>query len=288
MKGIILAGGKGTRLYPLTISISKQLMPIYDKPMIYYPLSVLLLAGIREILIITTPSDQDLFKKLLGNGSDIGCILEYKIQYFPYGIAEAFIIGKDFIGIEPVALILGDNIFYGSQFLKILKNQNKFSGGIIFAYYVVNPERYGVVEFDSNKKVISIIEKPIKSKSNFIIPGLYFYDNQVVEFSKKLKPSIRGELEITDINKFYLEQSQLEVKILNKKTIWIDTGTFDALYQAGKFVKIIEKRHGFKIGCIEEIAYKKGFININQLESAIKKYQTSDYGLYLKKYLKNL
>lgn len=281
MKGIILAGGSGKRLYPLTISISKQLLPVYDKPMIYYPLSVLLLAGIREILIITTPHDEDLFKKLLGDGSAIGCIIKYRIQISPDGLAQAFIIGEDFIGFDSVALVLGDNIFYGSGLSKLLENSFSFNGGLVFAYHVIDPERYGVLEFDANYKVISIKEKPINSKSNFVIPGLYFYDNQVIEFSKKLQPSPRGELEITDINKIYLEKSQLEVKILNRGIVWLDTGTFDSLHEASEFVKVIEKRQGFKIGCIEEIAYRKGFINKKKLETSIKKYGKTDYASYL-------
>lgn len=282
MKGIILAGGSGTRLYPLTISVSKQLIPVYDKPMIYYPISILLLIGIREILIITRPNDQYLFKNLLADGATIGCSIKYQVQYSPDGLAEAFIIGEKFIGSDAVVLILGDNIFYGSGISKFLKrNINPCSGGVVFAYHVNDPERYGVVEFDCNYKVVSIEEKPKIPKSNFAISGLYFYDNQVVKFAKNLKPSFRGELEITDINKLYLEKSQLDVRILDRGIAWFDTGTFDSLHEASEFIKVIEKRQGFKIGCIEEIAYRKRFINKNQLKLSIKKYGKSTYGAYL-------
>lgn len=281
MKGIILAGGSGTRLYPLTVAISKQLLPVYDKPMIYYPLSVLLLAGIRDILIITTPRDKKLFNKLLGDGSLIGCSIQYQIQYYPNGLAQAFIIAEKFIATYSVVLILGDNIFYGAGLAKILKSKLNPFGGIIFAYHVMDPQHYGVVEFNADYKVISIEEKPLIPKSNFIVTGLYFYDNQVIEFAKKLNPSSRGELEITDINNIYLKKSQLEVIILNRGISWLDTGNFDSLHEASEFVKVIEKRQGFKIGCIEEIAYRKGFINKSKLLKSIQKYQTSHYGLYL-------
>lgn len=286
MKGIILAGGSGTRLYPLTIAVSKQLMPVYDKPMIYYPLSILLLAGIKEILIITTPHDQEAFKKLLGDGSAIGCKFEYKVQPSPDGLAQAFILGEEFIGDDSVALVLGDNIFYGNGLPQLLTSKTNVKGGCVFAYNVSDPERYGVVEFDENYKAISIEEKPQHPKSNYAVPGLYFYDNSVVEIAKNLKPSPRGELEITDVNKVYLEKGELEVGVMSRGTAWLDTGTFDSLHEATEFVKVLEKRQGFKISCIEEIAYKKGFINKEQLLAAAEKYGKSGYGEYLKTLVK--
>ncbi|MBQ0151920.1 MAG: glucose-1-phosphate thymidylyltransferase RfbA [Chryseobacterium sp.] len=282
MKGIILAGGSGTRLYPLTIAVSKQLMPVYDKPMIYYPLSTLLLAGIREILIITTPHDQEGFIKLLGDGSQLGCNIQYVTQPSPDGLAQAFILGEDFIGDDSVALVLGDNIFYGAGLPELLTSKTNVKGGCVFAYQVSDPERYGVVEFDDELKAISIEEKPEHPKSNFAVPGLYFYDNSVVEIAKNLKPSPRGELEITDVNRVYLEQGNLEVGVMSRGTAWLDTGTFDSLHEASEFVKVLEKRQGFKISCIEEIAYSKGFINEDQHLEAAKKYGKSGYGGYLK------
>lgn len=287
MKGIILAGGSGTRLYPLTISVSKQLLPIYDKPMIYYPLSVLMLAGIREILIITTPHDQVAFMKLLGDGSDLGCKFEYAVQPEPNGLAEAFIIGEDFIGKDKVALVLGDNIFYGNGLGKVLREKTDIEGASIFACNVSDPERYGIVEFDSNNKVVSVEEKPLKPKSNFAIPGLYFYDNNVVELAKKVKPSERGEKEITTLNEMYLVKGMLHVGVLDRGVTWLDTGTVDSMDAATEFVRVIEKRNNTKIACLEEIAYLHGFINKEQLLKAADKYGKSGYGQYIKKIVKN-
>lgn len=285
MKGIILAGGSGTRLHPLTLVMSKQLLPVYDKPMIYYPLSVLMQAGIKDILIITTPHDNPNFVNLLGDGSQFGCNFEYAIQEVPNGLAQAFVIGEKFIGNDSVALILGDNIFYGTGLQETLKKSQNPTGGIVFAYHVADPERYGVVEFDKNKKAISIEEKPIKPKSNFAVPGLYFYDNDVIEIAKTLEPSPRGEYEITDINKHYLEKGKLSVEIMDRGTAWLDTGTFHSLMQAGQFVEVIEARQDLKIGCIEEIAYKEGFISAQKLEELAKPLVKSGYGSYLLKIL---
>lgn len=286
MKGIILAGGSGTRLYPLTIAVSKQLMPVYDKPMIYYPLSTLLLAGIRDILIITTPHDQPSFQKLLGDGSQIGCRFEYKVQPSPDGLAQAFILGEEFIGEDSVALVLGDNIFYGTGLSQLLESKVNVKGGCVFAYKVSDPERYGVVEFDKDFRAISIEEKPKVPKSHYAVPGLYFYDNSVIGYAKNLKPSERGELEITDINKIYLEKGELEVGVMSRGTAWLDTGTFDSLHEASEFVKVLEKRQGFKVSCIEEIAYHKGFINEEHLLKSAEKYGKSGYGAYLKRLIK--
>jgi glucose-1-phosphate thymidylyltransferase len=288
MKGIILAGGSGTRLYPLTISVSKQLMPVYDKPMIYHPLSTLMLAGINEILIITTPDDQPAFRRLLGDGSQLGCRFEYVVQPSPDGLAQAFILGEEFIGKDPVALILGDNIFYGSGMGTLLRNKVNPYGAVVFAYQVHDPERYGVVEFDKNFRVLSIEEKPKLPKSNYAVPGLYFYDNEVVTIAKNIKPSHRGELEITDVNRTYLERGKLEVGVLDRGTAWLDTGTFDSLIQAGQFIEVIEKRQGLKIGCIEEIAYRNRWIDDAQMEKLAAIYMKSGYGSYLKNLIGNI
>jgi glucose-1-phosphate thymidylyltransferase len=281
MKGIILAGGSGTRLHPLTLAVSKQLMPIYDKPMIYYPLSILMMAGIREILIISTPHDLPHFERLLGDGSGLGCAFSYAEQKVPNGLAQAFVIGADFIGKDPVSLILGDNIFYGSGLQKLLLESNNPDGGIVFAYHVSDPERYGVVEFDADSKAISIEEKPKQPKSNYAVPGLYFYDNSVKEVARNIKPSPRGEYEITDVNRFYLEQGKLKVGTLSRGTAWLDTGTFSSLLQASQFVQVIEERQGLKIGCIEEVAFRNGFIGKEQLGKLAQPLLKSGYGDYL-------
>ena len=281
MKGIILAGGSGTRLHPLTLAVSKQLMPVYDKPMIYYPLSTLMMAGIREILIISTPKDLPLFRELLGDGSSYGCKFEFAVQAEPNGLAEAFIIGAEFIGNDKVALILGDNIFYGSGLDVLLQSNSDPAGGMIYAYHVQDPKRYGVVDFDASGKVISIEEKPASPKSNFAVPGIYFYDNEVVQIARQIKPSERGELEITDINNAYLEKGNLQVSILDKGTAWLDTGTFDSLMKASQFVQVIEERQGLKIGAIEETAYKMGYIDKKQLHRLAQPLLKSGYGEYL-------
>ncbi len=281
MKGIILAGGSGTRLHPLTLAMSKQMMPIYDKPMIYYPLSVLMMAGINEILIISTPHDLPHFEKLLGNGESIGCKFSYAVQEIPNGLAQAFVIGEKFIANDKVALVLGDNIFYGVGLGQSLKTINNPQGGVVFAYHVSDPERYGVVEFDKDFNVLSIEEKPTEPKSNYAVPGLYFYDNSVVEIAKNLKPSQRGEYEITDVNKEYLKRKQLKVSIMDRGTAWLDTGTFPSLMQAGQFVQVIEERQGLKIGCIEEVAFKMGYINKEQLVKIATPLTKSGYGTYL-------
>jgi len=281
MKGIILAGGLGTRLYPLTLAISKQMMPVYDKPMIYYPLSILMMAGIKDILIISTPQDLPNFEKLLGDGKEIGCSFTYIPQHEPNGLAQAFVLGEEFIGDDSVALVLGDNIFYGNGLKELLQGSANPSGGVVFAYQVADPERYGVVEFDDSFKALSIEEKPEKPKSNYAVPGLYFYDNSVVEVAKNLKPSPRGEYEITDVNKHYLKEGNLKVGVLGRGVAWLDTGTHTSLIQAGQFIQVIEERQGLKVGCIEEIAHDMGFINDDQLRSLGNKYIKSGYGEYL-------
>lgn len=286
MKGIILAGGSGTRLYPLTLAMSKQLMPVYDKPMIYYPLSTLMSGGIRDILIISTPQDLPHFRRLLGTGEEIGCNFSYIEQQIPNGLAQAFVLGKDFVGMDSVSLILGDNIFYGNGLKEMIQGAINPSGGIVFAYQVADPERYGVVEFDENFNAISIEEKPKVPKSNYAVPGLYFYDNTVLDIAASLKPSARGEYEITDVNRIYLEHGRLKVAVLNRGTAWLDTGTHQSLMQAGQFIQVIEERQGLKIGCIEETAYEMGFIDDQQLEKLAQKYIKSGYGEYLMKLLK--
>lgn len=281
MKGIILAGGSGTRLYPISISTSKQLMPIYDKPMIYYPLSILMMAGIRDILIISTPQDTPSFQNLLGDGKNLGCNFSYAIQEVPNGLAQAFVIGEEFVGNDKVALILGDNIFYGAGLQELLQENNDPEGGMIFAYHVSDPERYGVVEFDDNNMAVSIEEKPESPKSNYAVPGLYFYDNSVIDVAKNIKPSARGEYEITDVNKHYLKANKLKVGILSRGTAWLDTGTFSSLLQAGQFVQVVEDRQGLKVGCIEEVAYNMGFINKEELRTIAEPLLKSGYGQYL-------
>jgi glucose-1-phosphate thymidylyltransferase len=287
MKGIILAGGLGTRLYPLTLAVSKQMMPIYDKPMIYYPLSTLMMAGIRDILIISTPYDLPNFEKLFKEGEELGVNFSFKVQHDPNGLAQAFVLGEDFIGKDAASLILGDNIFYGNGLKELLQESNDPTGGVVYAYQVADPERYGVVEFDKNFKALSIEEKPVNPKSNYAVPGLYFYDNSVIDVAKNLKPSPRGEYEITDVNKYYLEQGRLQVGVLGRGVAWLDTGTHESLLQAGQFIQVIEERQGLKIGCIEEVAWEMGFIDDAQLEKLGHKYIKSGYGEYLLKLLKN-
>lgn len=286
MKGIILAGGSGTRLHPLTLATSKQLLPVYDKPMIYYPLSVLMMAGIKDILIISTPQDIGNFERLLGDGSQIGCSFSYKVQEVPNGLAQAFVLGKEFIGDDSVALILGDNIFYGHALHKLAQSASDPKGGVVFAYHVTDPERYGVVEFDSENRAISLEEKPKVPKSNYAVPGLYFYDNRVVEIAEKLEPSPRGEYEITDVNKRYLEMGELEVRVMGRGYAWLDTGTFPSLMQAGQYVQVIEERQGLKVGCIEEVAYRMNYISAHQLEELAKPLIKSGYGEYLMNLIK--
>lgn len=281
MKGIILAGGAGTRLHPLTLAMSKQMLPVYDKPMIYYPLSVLMMAGIKEILIISTPQDLPNFERLLGDGSDLGCKFSYKVQEVPNGLAQAFVIGKEFIGDDSVALILGDNIFFGNAFHTLVQSAKNPKGGVVFAYHVQDPERYGVVEFDKDLKAISLDEKPSQPKSNYAVPGLYFYDNRVVRVAEQLEPSARGEYEITDVNKWYLANGDLEVRVMGRGYAWLDTGTFHSLMQAGQFVQVIEERQGLKVGCIEEVAYRMNFITAEQLRALAKPLLKSGYGEYL-------
>jgi len=287
MKGIVLAGGSGTRLHPLTLATSKQLMPVYDKPMVYYPISTLMMAGIREILIISTPQDLPSFQKLLGNGTNIGCRFEYQVQEVPNGLAQAFVLGANFINGSPSALVLGDNIFYGSGMSKMLQSHSQPEGGVVFAYHVQDPKRYGVVEFDMNGQALSIEEKPAHPKSNFAVPGLYFYDEEVVEIAKNLQPSARGEYEITDVNRHYLAQGKLKVQVLDRGTAWLDTGTFASLMQAGQFVQVIEERQGLKIGCVEEIAWRMGYIDAEGLEKVAQPLTKSGYGQYLLNLLKH-